>query len=206
MSMPYDLVRCQKCQMQWPTHVTWGYFEYELSPDRTLSVDRTVGWCHACEGFEAIEVLPERTSLIRKIETLGDAVAAIRAEKRDRANRGLLGWIQDKRLGISRENLTTQLSRKNGEMRETEDALLWGEKRKSANCCLTCGSTHVEHIELGPCSDFRKQVTHRIEFRHPKCGGEMFLRGSGVSLAKSFHLRRIYDPEGRFIRESPILK
>ena len=54
MSMPTYQLQCDRCDYSVGSGLTWGHFEYETDSGR-LPVDRSLGWCNHCRGFQPIE-------------------------------------------------------------------------------------------------------------------------------------------------------
>lgn len=57
--MPFSFTTCVVCNKSWSTLVLQGLFTYCLPNGTYLSIDRDFRWCNGCEGFSAVERLPD---------------------------------------------------------------------------------------------------------------------------------------------------
>jgi len=57
--MPYRIVKCVVCNEAWSSLALQGLFTYRLPKGRYESIERDFRWCNSCEGFSAVERLPD---------------------------------------------------------------------------------------------------------------------------------------------------
>lgn len=201
MSAPFNIVTCSECNSAWPTHVSWGHFEYYLGSGDNIPIDRDVGWCHGCDGFRPVEVVPDAAVLKERIDNTEKVLAALRRDREKIQATRWRRWILF--IVPAPRKMTLELRDLNRGLRELQNTLRWRSQRLSPERCLDCGSTHVQHVDWGKSTTWRWEGLLRLALEHPHCGGTMVVRHSGAWLAMAIESRRVYDPEGRFLREVP---
>lgn len=79
---------------------------------------------------------------------------------------------------------------------------IWWKKQllnnDSPRKCLTCGSSDVENIKIPYTEEIDKPI--KINFLHPKCGGNLFVKNIGLRIIPKYHNKRYYTLNGKFIR------
>ena len=190
MSVPFDTIKCSSCD-----YSSWllgrnGWKYYQLPNDEKLTVGSTWGWCYDCKELKAIESLPTQQSIA---EQLHRDEAALSAIKNTGLSGKLLQLLGKDRFGIEQINDRFQNSR---------NWLAFLEHRSSPPRCLTCSSTHIKQLGLPETEDYKGFMLN--DFKHPDCGGTLWLRQHEMRLNISY-TPKCYDTEGMFIEETESL-
>lgn len=192
MSMPTYTLECDRCDYKAGSAMTWGRFEYEL-PEGRVPVNRTIGWCNQCEGFQAIEVLEldsyERESLWLEIEQVEKTVFSY-----------FWRYLAARMTGSYRRSVKSMVS-----IREYVHQLMLIDRRKGTERCLTCGST--DHQSFNETVRLQYSGTYSGEqlsdFEHPGCGGKIKMVGADMRLSMVFNTIRVYSPDGEYLCTEP---
>jgi hypothetical protein len=188
MSMATYQLHCERCDYSAGSGLTWGHFEYETDSGR-LPVDRTLGWCNHCHGFQPIEAFNnvDEEWLMADVARLADSVKA-----------GVWGRLWRLFGFFTRED-----QRSLETVREAIDSLLLASRRRGSERCLRCGSTdhQVFNYAMQPDEQLNYTGTQQTGFTHPGCGGTIQLVGEGMRFAMSFHSKKVYSAEGELLRE-----
>jgi hypothetical protein len=202
VSVPYNIVECAHCGARWSTNMTWGYFDYEIGTDVRLSVDRVVGWCHDCSGFRPIEKLPCPKELVQKVLAAEDNLETLRRSYVETMGRGWRRWTRF--VWPPPSALTKPLARLIAELEILHTTLCWRDGRDTPERCLECGSTTCEYLDWGERKRHRWRGKLPLAFRHPGCGGILLVQNAPAWLSSCFTSRRVYDSEGRLVRQEPV--
>ena len=149
MSMPTYQLHCERCDYSAGSGLTWGHFEYETDSGR-LPVDRSLGWCNHCHGFQPIECFDsvDEEWLWADFELLEDAVKA--------GFWGRLGRL----LGFFKHRDQQRLDK----LQQTFESLLLAIRRKGSERCLRCGSTDY-YLKPGQALNDRQREEIRMLYR-----------------------------------------
>lgn len=179
MSINTVTVDCEACGASFSTNVLVGNFVYELRDGTQIPLDRTYGWCDACERMVAIEDLSGRSALddLRKYKDW-------KLQAEDKLRRSIFFQGKEKQ----------RLSEINNLIAETERQLAFLQNRKSPAKCLTCGSESNKILPRVPFPD-KTGVPVAAGWSHPSCGGRMFATLQNYRFSMS-NAPRVYDEHG----------
>jgi hypothetical protein len=203
--MPCLVFTCDRCDYVGLSTSFWGQFSYE-SGDQLMRVYRIAGWCNECGDFVSAEHFPterEFQALDSRVRELTPIM--VQQESDVLARRS---WWQRLRhaapvLSIKERELKERFAELVDDRDNARGVLDVLRGRRSGPRCLRCGS--ADWIEWR--ADVRPNGTYDRPgppvaggLRHPMCGGQLLVQYSGDRP----HLRRrhrIYDREGRFLRD-----
>lgn len=184
MSMPFRIIRCDKCDFEAYSSCIWGEYSY-VSPDGSrLNVNRTYGWCYSCQDIRPVEDLSDEEKVKNDTATDIQSIADIR-----RTN--LLGKLLQL-LGKDR----WQISNLKKDINNNKRRLAFLHERKSAPKCLTCSSTEIKKISIPtPQGDNVETIE---DLQHPNCGGNLLVQNSQWWINVGLRTKE-YDLDGRLL-------
>jgi len=181
MSVAPNIIWCERCNFETTTAVIWGVFKYRFSDGSEIQVERSAGWCSACNSIQPVEKSTDRSKLLKKYEDLQKELARLQKS----FVRTLLKF--DKR----------EIADIKYECQEIEDQLRLLDVRRGPQRCLTCGSTEIAVIDL---PSIGEEEIRKVDFCHPGCGGMLKIRKSHIRYSMNFP-KKVYDVEGNRILE-----
>lgn len=204
MSMPFLIFSCSDCEYSGNSTVAWGQFMYQCEAGQ-VPVHRILAWCVSCRDIAPVEVLPDGTEIDRLVSDIEIKEQQIRQHMTDaERNRSLLAKLLrlSPRLAPEVQMLSFEIERLQDGLQMARDrrALLSG--RTSEPRCLRCGTQHylaLPDFRLAD-TDERPGPPMEIGMRHPQCSGSLLVAHSPFSVSIALPLR-LYDPNGRFVRE-----
>ena len=156
MSIPFLNFTCDSCDYHESSFVTFGLFLWNYN-GQTFSFDRRLGLCQDCKAIVAMEKFPEPQEF----------------EEAKKLNPELCG----KFVNPFTTSYVRQLASREGfEVLER----VMGLRRQPV--CLKCGSSDVQPLVLPEVPDGAKRtdmVLTNLEVKHPGCGGQLQVEGSG---------------------------
>jgi len=160
-------------------------FKYRLRIGKTLPIKRTLGWCHSCENFTAVEDFSDRSSIHQRISELETFLANT-----------LDIDLSKVRQGFESLDLKTHEQRRNNawELDNLKNRIPFFEKRESPPRCLMCASIYIVHLRFDPPTEGQGSV--RLGFVNPTCGGSLFIETTSRRINMSLD-NIFYDREGR---------
>lgn len=184
---------CSHCDFRGWDVSSWGPMEYVLPDGQRLHVETRLGWCHACQRPEAVEVL-DLDARRADLDAAEDRLAEMGGEH-FRANvlhalpgpwrRRLAEWARQAIACIEKRAVVGML-----------------EQRQSPPRCLHCGSTDVFQ-PLDPRAELRPMdQPWRTGFQHPGCEGEILGACDGMRISLKSRVRT-YTPEGERLPGAP---
>lgn len=140
MSLPFTILTCTKCGEKTATTIVRGLNYYLMEDGYQVMQDKGLGWCHSCDGFRAIEVIPS-------MEELETEAAEAEQELNDhlRPHDWLWNYAPE---WILPERIKWAAFLRN-KMEEARRRILWRQQRVSPPRCLNCAGTDVEKILYG---------------------------------------------------------
>ena len=142
MSVPYDSLKCERCEASFSLNYVWGNFFYEMPNGTRFPLERNMAWCHSCAATSEVEDLEHSSNLQNQLGELAHELASL--------TRGFGSFMPAHR------KRSQELAAKIENVRQHIDYL---KKRTDPPRCLTCGSP--DWIDIP-----------RTGFSHPGCGGE----------------------------------
>ena len=186
MSVIENLIKCTKCDFVSSDTNRYGSFKY-LDDKAIYYLDKDDGWCYDCNSIVAIESLTELKSTIDSMISIAEKISIVK-------NANMLTKLTSNYKEIKR-NYDYYI--------KELDILKWSIKfitnRKSLPRCLTCGSTEVSKLNIPSTSrgdEAGKKI--RIGYKHPNCGGELYLETGTVSTFYQYN-DIYYNTEGQRI-------
>jgi hypothetical protein len=182
--------------------VAWGTKEYALPNGLRLRAPSRLGWCHDCKGLAAVESISieDRLADIQRIET--DLAECLPPP--------ILPWWRLDQFIFREGALTLEEERKRRHrsltiaLDDARDLLKLQEQRVNPPRCMECGTTNVTVPFVTNESPWEDRSQPRVSgFRHPNCGGEIFMIDDGLRIAVAPSVRR-YTPQGDFIEKIPL--
>jgi hypothetical protein len=206
MSIPVATYRCTSCDLSLWSSSIWG-FRYYLYGESKVRMGVAMGWCNACEGLGAIEVLPDvdgERALQKKLKILqaelGETLAANSPRKR--------WWRRHARKSAKQADLeySVQLAEKTlAEYLLARKAL---SSRVSRARCLRCGSEdclclppHQANYSNTNTNTNSKSLPVPVGFQHPGCGGQLTVACEGTQV-NMLLTGKAYDQEGHLVAET----
>ena len=203
MSVPGVNISCNRCDYNGSTVVVFGIFKYS-TPQGTISLPRTLGWCSSCDSLAPMEDDSREERIKSLVADLEYAKDKINREKKELLRKTplltrmfsskepyseSLIYLQEQAVWISSELTAPVILSK-----------YLGCSRKAS--CLTCGSSEVRRFPKLPEGLNGFYDNHCIKLRagmkHPGCGGDLFASTSKIRL--SIHFKdRIYSLSGERI-------
>ena len=186
--MPYQEIACSSCGNGKWSVILWGQFVWRDNEQREFFIDRELGFCRDCEQIVAKEKLPSRDDY---------------NEAKDAFHAGFLRrlFITSRldRNPFQRSLVAEALDRRSG-FEVLEAVMALGREP----VCLQCGSDRVFAIPI-PETDGRWDCSWiPTGVKHPDCGGEFLVRGSGGNRVAVRLYKRSYDTRGRFLEATRI--
>jgi len=211
MSLPFKVFSCSRCEFTGLDLVISGHFNYE-APSGLFFISRRLGWCNECNGIVAVENIPNVQKIVElksEIEKKEQYIAHSldRLEKSRSWFKKLLNLSVDPPSEI--RSLILQCEYDRIDMKSEENILSLLVNRKSPPRCLECGSIDCFLLPELPSlpepqyplfSSQTPQSPVEIGLKHPGCGGELLVKFSEAWISIE-PKRRIYDVEGRLIRQ-----
>lgn len=177
MSMTFQIIECEECGLLATTTSLAGKFLWTDGKD-TYWFQRQLGLCPHCCSVEPMEEFPDPSDL-------------------EPPPRRRLGWLWSVLSPLYRRNAAFQAKEVAGFA--VAKAVL---ALNRAPVCLSCGSSAVKPLDLPQMDDADVQP-RRIGARHPGCGGELTVRGSGDVREWPPSVTLTYDLQGRLIHKAP---
>ena len=186
MSILQSSIKCDKCDYRSTMAVTTGKFFYVFDGDQ-YNVDRCHGWCYECQKFVAMEYLGKEKVIEAEILKAQDIMSFVetagfwtkmkseyKKQKRDYSyNQKRLKWLNERLANLK-------------------------EKQRPPRC-LVCGATNVQSIYVRDLDYNNPDIKEKLmEFKHPNCGGELWLIRSTIRGSIEF-IPRLYDVEGNML-------
>jgi hypothetical protein len=197
MSMPYSLLDCPDCGYRASMACLAGHFVYEDDAGAEAFITRRLGWCHDCRNAVPLEVLPdaeiigaERAAAQEQVDAHASAEAARPAT--------LFRWLRDL---LPKRAESQEMKKARAALRSTELLAAVLETARGPRC-LACGSQTAEPIALPDPETWGERFNLDLDFRHPGCEQPMRFRDSGGTRLALVPTKRVYDPQGRFIRHA----
>lgn len=186
MSVNSSTIKCDKCKYTSSMSVVHGIFNY-VDNGKEYNVDRSFGWCYDCKEFVAIEYLGIDKTIDSKIKEMQEKIKFV-----DDAGFWLRMKSEYKKLKRDYEFYLNQIQ-------ELEWKLSFQKNNKRKPKCLVCGSENVESVNVGELDYYNPGPDKKlIDFKHPKCGGELWVVRNPIRWNVRFE-PRLYDIEGNKI-------
>jgi hypothetical protein len=177
MSVPFEIIECDRCEYVQTTLVTAGKFVWTNGHDEYW-FDRDLALCDDCEAVVAIERFPAKH------------IFEMAKQRRASFWRRLTKKYGDGEVGkIAASESFTVL--------EAVMAL------RRAPVCLECGGTHIRPLVRPGGSDTANTTARSLHAVHPGCGGGLTIRGSGGERVAPLEITRVYDIYGRKVSQRP---
>lgn len=200
MSMPVATYGCTACDFSCWDLATWGY-RYYLYGELKVQMRVAMGWCHACSGLGAVEVLPdaegelERQQRLKTFQAeLNEVLTANPPRKR--------WWPFQARKSAEQANLECEVesaAKALAKYRLTREAL---SARVSQARCLRCGSEDCLRLPPHQVDDYgAESLPKPIGFEHPGCGGQLTISSDDTRINARL-TDKGYDLEGRLVAEA----
>lgn len=185
MSVPFEVIECERCGYAASTLVTAGKFVWSDGGEEYW-FGRKLGICTDCECVVAMEEFPDEERLIEQERR------SRMLEERRKRKPGFFGKIFNRPLidpsAFGKSSDDVSVARKVLEL-----------KRRPV--CLSCGSTRVAPLMRPENSDSQNTSLQALGFLHPGCGGMLTIYGSGDYREEPAHITLIYDIQGKKIGE-----
>lgn len=195
--MPVATYQCTACDFSsWDSN-TWGYRFY-LYGEIEVPMRVTMGWCKACLGLVAIEVLPTAPGEAKLQQLLG----ALQVERHEE----LIASPPQKRWWQRHARKSTQQSKLEYEIKSAEKRLAEYQLRRAALSsrtsqarCLKCSSEDCAPLPPHEADYFDTvSAPSPIGFTHPGCSGELVIFCDGTRLNVRL-TDKAYDLEGQLL-------
>lgn len=178
MSLPFTILTCKKCEKKTATTIVRGLDYYVMEEGYKVMQDKELGWCHTCNDFAAIEVIPTMAEL-----------EAEAAEAEQKLNNHITrhDWLWYCIPSLFRPERMDMIPHLRKYLEEAQRRILWRQQRISPPRCQHCAGTDVETI-IG------KNAPH-----HRGCDGMLdsfFTEGFYLGARSS---KMHFTPEGIFI-------
>jgi hypothetical protein len=176
VSVPTNTLECESCGYTGGTGVVFGAFRYVVA-DREYAINRTLGWCSACDGFVPIEQFSDEIVALTRLE---NSIAEV-----SRYFSRTVMLCLTKSARFRRDSLFDDLS-------DTAFRLRLGKDRRGTEKCLRCGSQKVVPVNcsLFPEDYYEENDTKTaIGFTHPGCGGQI------LASTCPYRFNRVFEPE-----------
>ena len=200
MSMPVATYGCTACDLSCWDLGSWGY-RYYLYGELKVRMRVAMGWCNACSGIKAVEVLPDAEGELecqQRLETfqaeLGEVLAANPPRKR--------WWPFQPRKSVEQVSLECEVesaAEALTDYRLVREAL---STRVSRARCLRCGSEDCLRLpphQVDYCG--AESLPKPIGFEHPGCGGQLTISSDDTRINARL-ADKGYDLEGRLVTEA----
>ena len=177
MSVPFEIIECERCDYIQTTLVTAGKFVWTVGTEE-FWFDRELGVCVDCQAVVAMEKFPDPA---------------------------LLSAAQKRRNGFWNKLTKRYGNDEAGHLASyagfsvVESVMSLGRKP----VCLSCGGSHVQRLALPDDGESNNTAVCLLHITHPGCGGELTIRGSGGERVAPMEVTRIYDIHGQQISERP---
>ena len=197
MSVPFSTLYCPSCDAEWSSLMLHGYFEYELSEGRYLSVERCMGWCKNCNNVEAVEKLPNINDVMADLHKAEEKLSSAKSQIPTKLL-SLLMWKFNKKRRVATEKM---IKNAHIELNKCHIRQNFRQSRTELEKCLKCGNFDIITFNNLPTfsSEEYRSITPKnklTNYTHPICGDRMYIRTSGGVRVSGEYPRKLYDRNG----------
>lgn len=184
MSIPFLTFTCDSCDYHSSSFVTFGEFLWNYD-GQTFNFDRQLGLCQDCKEIVAMEDLPDADTMerARKIHSTYTGPRLYSFQEADKAK-----WLASQE-GFEVLERVMELNR--------------------LPVCLNCGGSDAQPLVLpevpGGASRTDMALTN-LGVKHPGCGGQLQVKGSGGLRLGLNHVTYYFDIDGKAfatLRDTP---
>jgi hypothetical protein len=171
LSIPFLIFTCDKCNYRENSLIFFGSCLW-INKGQMFAFDRELGLCQSCEGIVVMEKFPNQIDFNRARSLHPSLVGK---------------WVNP----INGDKAELMACQKGFPVLEAVLA------KKRSPVCLKCGQSNVQPLRLSQGSDIKQ--SERIGFKHPACGGELMVKGSGGLRVSLRETTFYFDVYGRLI-------
>ena len=177
MSVPYEIIECERCGYAASTLVTAGKFVWSDGGEEYW-FNRELAICNDCECVVAMEKFPDPTVLAAARKRLGSFWRKFTKKFGD-DDAGIMA--RSKGLSVAERVLAL--------------------RRKPV--CLSCGSPNVAPLPRLDGGGSANTQVRSLGIAHPGCGGTLTIHGSGGDRVAPMEVTLIYNIQGKKTGERP---
>ena len=184
MSTVDNPIKCTKCNFRSSSDVIIGRMMYH-DGENSYAINSAYAWCYDCKTIVPMESFPKIEDIKEKLEKVSEKITYFENAR----------FFEKFKAGYrSVKNSIDYYYSQESEYRWFINFL---EDRKSPPRCLRCGSTEAKKMNIphiGRYNEGPKQI--KLDFKHPLCGGDLYIEDGTISNFYSFGNGLHYNAEG----------